>query len=88
MSEANTTRLSGPFEMARGVIGREPSADEFYIFEFDEVDTRAVHMLGVRSPLEVRFYVEGELEHEEILAPWVGVTRARADCIIETGVKP
>jgi hypothetical protein len=70
------------------VIGREPGPDERYVFEFDEVAERAVHMIGVRQPLEVRFFVDGELEHQEVLAPWLGSTRARCDCIIETGVQP
>jgi hypothetical protein len=88
MAETETTRLSGPIQKARGVIGREPSSNQRYVFEFDEVAERAVHMIGVRQPLEVRFYVGDELEHQEVLAPWLGSTRARCDCLIETGVQP
>jgi len=40
-TETDTTVLTGPFEQARGVIGREPTGDERYIFKFDSTQERS-----------------------------------------------
>jgi len=83
-TETDTTVLTGRFEQARGVIGREPARDERYIFKFDATKERAVHMIGVREPLLVRWLVDDELTHETVLQPWTGHASARANMIIET----
>lgn len=38
--------LTGPVEQFRGVIGRELADGDRYIFEFDDVGERSVHMVG------------------------------------------
>lgn len=87
----NTTRheLSG-LSKARGVIGREPGPDEEYVFRFDTVKERSVHMAGVRNPLEVEFWIVDRNNYEQthltVLNPWVGVARAPCNLIIERGV--
>lgn len=40
-------------------------------------------MLGVRRPLVVEFYCQGELVREETLAPWTGHASAECDRFIE-----
>jgi uncharacterized membrane protein (UPF0127 family) len=85
-TETDTTVLTGPFEQARGVIAREPTGDERYVFKFDSTKERTVHMLGVRSPLLVRWLVDDELTHEQVLQPWTGHASARANTIVEMGV--
>lgn len=75
--------LDGPLEQMRGVIGREPTGDERYVFEFDSVARRSVHMVGVRNPLRVRFLADGEETLDVVLRPWTGHARARADKVIE-----
>jgi len=85
-TETDRTVLTGPFEQARGVIGREPTGDERYIFKFDSARERSVHMIGVTSPLLVRWLVDDELTHEQVLQPWTGHASARANIIVETGV--
>jgi hypothetical protein len=86
-TESNTTVLSGPLEQARGVIGREPNMGERFIFEFDEVDDRLVHMVGVTKPLLVKFMLDGAVTFETRLQPWIGHARAQCDTIVETGVR-
>lgn len=75
--------LTGPLEQTRGVIGRYPGPDERYVFEFDGVAYRFIHMLGVRRPLLVRWFVEDELEREVTLRPWAGLGIAPADRVTE-----
>jgi len=86
-TETDTTVLTGPFEQARGVIGREPAHNERYIFKFDSTQERSVHMVGVTSPLLVRWLIDDELTHEAVLQPWTGHACARANMIVETGVQ-
>jgi len=78
------TVLTGPFEQARGVIGREPTHDERYIFKFDSTQERSVHMVGVTSPLLVRWLIDDTVTNEAVLQPWIGHASARANTIVET----
>lgn len=75
--------LTGPLEKARGVIGRYPENGERYVFEFDGVAPRTMHMLGVRRPLRVMWYADGELTFSTVLQPWFGLGRAPADRVVE-----
>ena len=74
--------LTGPIEQARGVIGRYPGPDERYVFEFDRVAPRPIHMVGVRRPLLVRWLAADGMV-SEVLRPWIGYGRARADVVTE-----
>lgn len=75
--------LSSLFDQLRGVIGRYPDPGQEFVFEFDSVAERAVHMVGVRGPLEVEWYVGDDLVRVEQLTPWVGYASAQADRVIE-----
>lgn len=75
--------LTGPFEQARGVIGRHPTPSERYVFEFDTVAPRLVHMVGVCRPLRVTWLADGVETASEVLRPWVGWGRHLADEIWE-----
>ena len=75
--------LTTPFQQARGVIGRYPGPDDRYVFEFDAVQPRTVHMVCVRKPLQVTFEADGEVVEETVLSPWIGLARARCDRLIE-----
>lgn len=75
--------LTGPLEQLRGVIGREPSGEDRYIFEFDDVAVRSVHMVGVRKPLDVTWLADGEVVQCRTLRPWIGYGSARADRVVE-----
>lgn len=75
--------LSTPLQRARGVIGRYPERDERYVFKFDRAAQRTVHMVGVRKPLRVTWLVGGVETASDVLRPWVGWGRHRADEIWE-----
>ena len=75
--------LTGPLEQLRGVIGRYPEKGQSVIFEFDSVQSRSVHMVGVSRPLVVEFFVGEELVRTDKLRPWVGVAIEECDRVIE-----
>lgn len=77
------TTLETRWQRARGVIGRYPAPDERYILEWDRVDERPIHMVGVRRPLLVTWLAEGVVTQETLLDPWTGHASARADRVIE-----
>jgi len=79
----NKIVLDGPLAQSRGVIGRYPSPDERYVFDFASAKPRFIHMVGVRRPLLVRWLVDDEERHRETLAPWTGWSRHRADTVTE-----
>lgn len=79
----NEITLTGPIEQSRGVIGRYPAPDERYVFEFDDVKRRLIHMVGVRKPLKVCWMAGDELIAERELRPWIGFGRYKADKITE-----
>jgi len=80
----HTHRLTGPIEQARGVIGRYPGPDEEYVFEFDTVTERELHMLFVRRPLRARFYVGDDLVLDTVMRAWTGTASAECDRIVES----
>jgi len=75
--------LRSPLAHARGVIGRYPDPNQRVVFEFERVAARLVHMVGVRRPLAVEWWVGDTQTHATTLRPWVGVDRAPADRIVE-----
>lgn len=80
---ARIRTLTGTIEQTRGVIGRYPASDELFVFCFDEVRQRRVHMLGVWRPLRVEWWADEELQAAETLRPWIGTARHPADRIVE-----
>lgn len=76
--------LRGPLEQTRGVIGRYPEPGECYVFPYDAVARRGMHMVGVPEPLRVGWYVDGALVAEEVLRPWLGLATHIADMVVET----
>jgi len=75
---------SSLFAKARGLMGcsRLP-ADYAMYFPFERVRTRGVHMVFVRTPLDVVWLVEDTVRRVETLGPWTGHARARADAFVE-----
>ena len=82
-TEPDQIVLDSFLSQLRGVIGRYPEPDQEFVFEFDSVRKRDVHMIGVRQPLQVEWYVDDDLVREAVLRPWVGMASARADRVIE-----
>lgn len=75
--------LDTPLQRARGVIGRYPAADEHYIIEYDSIDLRTVHMVGVFRPLYVQMLVDDEVTEEAVLKPIIGRMRGLCNRVIE-----
>lgn len=75
--------LRSDWQQSRGVIGRYPDPDEEYVFEFDGVARRFIHMVGVRRPLRVEWYIGDGLQTAETLRAWLGWGYHKADRVIE-----
>ena len=72
---------------ARGAIGTRVDVGEELVFEFDGVRWRFLHMVGVRDPLEVEWYRNGDLVKYERMRPMTGFSYAKADKAIERGIE-
>lgn len=81
-SDAETADTA--LQQAKGLMGAS-SLPEGYglVFRFDRVGRRSVHMLFVRTPLDVLWLVDDEVERVERLSPWTGLGYARADTLVE-----
>jgi len=75
--------LDSRLQRARGVIGRYPRADERYVIEYDSIDLRTVHMVGVFRPLHVQMLVDDEVTEEAVLRPIIGSMRGLCNRVIE-----
>ncbi len=75
--------LETAWQHTRGVIGRYPDPDQEFVFEFDTIRKRGIHMIGVTRPLEVSWYVGGNAVATKTLRPWRGFGRYRCDRIVE-----
>lgn len=67
----------------RGVIGRYPEEGQRYVFEYGSPAPRSIHMLFVRGPLRVTWYLGDEPQREEVLEPWTGFAVQYADRVVE-----
>ena len=68
----------------RGLMGKTGIPDGYAMyFPFGTVRTRGVHMIFVRTPLDVVWVADGEVTRNETLSPWVGYGRATCDAFIE-----
>lgn len=81
---SDAERAEGPIAKARGLMFRR-SVPEGYglVFSFEEAQSRTIHMLFVRVPLDVLWLVEDEVTHVERLRPWVGLAHGIADTVVE-----
>lgn len=75
--------LDTVWQRNRGVIGRYPKPGEEYVFHFGSVKPRRIHMIGVRRPLEVEWYVDAEKVASETLDPWFGTAKHRCNRVVE-----
>jgi len=77
-----------------GLMGKSSIPDEYaLVFTFgdpdflhrlfDTIPRQYIHMLFVRTSLDVLWLREDEVVKTETLSPWVGLGAARADTIIE-----
>lgn len=71
-------------EQTVGLMGKTSLPEEYaLVFRFDEAAWRAVHMLFVRTGLDVLWLVDDEVVGVKTLRPWVGLGMSKADTIVE-----
>jgi len=71
-------------EQARGLMFRRSIPDGYaLVFPFDGTDSRWLHMLFVPFAIDALWLVDGEVTARARLAPFVGVSRGRADTVVE-----
>lgn len=69
---------------AVGLMGQASVSDDYaLVFPFGRAEQRSVHMLFVRTPIDVVWTVDDVVERAETLSAWFGGGRARADTIYE-----
>lgn len=67
-----------------GLMGRSSIPESYaLVFEFGKPTTRSVHMLFVRTPIDVVWTEDGTVQRVETLDAWTGRARARGDRFIE-----
>lgn len=77
-------RADSLFAKVIGLMGKSSLPDEYaLVFDFDRVSYRDVHMLFVRTPLDVVWLRDGEVVQVKSLQPWRGTGIAKADCFVE-----
>lgn len=77
-------RADSLLQKVKGLMGKS-SLPEGYalVFDFGRTSYRDVHMLFVRTPLDVVWLRDGEVVQVKTLAPWRGGGVAKADCFVE-----
>jgi len=92
---ATTVDLADSFvSQTVGLMGQSTLADDYaLVFEFgdpgffyrlrDTVPRRVIHMLFVRTPLDVLWLRDDEVVKVATLSPWTGIGVAKADTIVE-----
>jgi hypothetical protein len=72
------------FSQFRGLMFRSSVPDDYaLVFDFSKAQTRSVHMVFVRFPIDVVWVVDDTVERVSTLSPWTGLGYARADTILE-----
>jgi len=67
-----------------GLMGRSSVPEDYaLVFEFGTPKTRSVHMVFVRTPIDVVWTVEDRVQRVETLDAWTGHARERGDRFLE-----
>jgi len=84
MLATDVERADSLFAKAKGLMGKS-SLPEGYalVFDFGRTSYRDVHMLFVRTPLDVVWLLDDEVVQVKTLRPWRGTGVAKADCFVE-----
>ena len=68
----------------KGLMFRTHVPEDYaLVFRFDRASRRSVHMVFVRTPIDVLWVADGTVTRRATLAPWTGFGWARADTIVE-----
>jgi uncharacterized membrane protein (UPF0127 family) len=92
-SDGDRSTLASDVEVAdtfarqfRGLMLYTDVPDDYaLVFEMGAAKRRGVHMVFVRTPIDVLWLVDGVVDRVETLSPWTGFARGRADSIVELG---
>ncbi|WP_436931105.1 DUF192 domain-containing protein [Halosimplex halobium] len=77
-------RADSLLKKVKGLMGKSSLPDGYaLVFEFGRTGYRDVHMLFVRTPLDVVWLRDDEVVQVKTLAPWRGTGVAKADCFVE-----
>lgn len=72
------------FQKAVGLMGKTSVPDDYaLVFPFDQTKSRTIHTFGVRTPIDVLWISDNTVVDRQTLRPWIGISRADADTIIE-----
>ncbi|WP_415380635.1 DUF192 domain-containing protein [Halosimplex sp. TS25] len=72
------------FAKVKGLMGKSSLPDGYaLVFDFERTSYRDVHMLFVRTPLDVIWLLDDEVVQVKTLAPWRGAGVAKADRFVE-----
>lgn len=67
-----------------GLMGKSSIPEEYgLVFRFSSPGRRSVHMLFVRTPIDVLWLVDERVERVETLPAWRGFGVATADTLVE-----
>lgn len=68
----------------RGLMGRRSIPEDYaLVFQFDNAARRTVHMLFVRTPIDVIWVINDRVTRRTTVPPWTGLAWSQADTIIE-----
>lgn len=77
-------RADSLFAKVKGLMGASSLPDDYaLVFDFDRTSYRDVHMLFVRTPLDVVWLRNDEVVQVKTLEPWRGTGIAKADRFVE-----
>lgn len=69
---------------AIGMMGRKNLSEDYaLVFQFNKANPRTIHMIGVRTALDVLWVEDGTVNAVKTLSPWAGIGRETADMVIE-----
>jgi len=72
------------FAKVKGLMGTSSVPEDYaLVFDFDRTGYRDVHMLFVRTPLDVVWLLDDEVVQVKTLRPWRGTGVAKADRFVE-----
>ncbi|QLH77322.1 DUF192 domain-containing protein [Halosimplex rubrum] len=77
-------RADSLLQKIKGLMGKSSLPDGYaLVFDFGRTSYRDVHMLFVRTPLDVVWLLDDEVVQVKTLEPWRGTGVAKADCFVE-----
>ena len=82
---ASTVEVADTFRRQfRGLMFYTDVPDDYaLVFDLGAAKRRGVHMVFVRTPIDVVWVDDGVVDRVETLSPWTGFARGVADTILE-----